>query len=65
MIYYGVIIDMCVVIKPVLISRAHLSFPVPCLPSPSPCPRILALFVPTVADYLEFIDALPLLVHLP
>lgn len=56
---------MCVVIKPVLISRAHLSFPVPCLPSPSPCPRILALFVPTVADYLEFIDALPLLVHLP
>lgn len=53
MIYYGVVIHVCIVIKPILLSRAHLSFPAPHLPSPSPCPRILAPFVLIVAQYLD------------
>lgn len=53
MVYYGVIICVSIVIKPILLSRAHLSFPVPHLPSPSPYPRILVPFVPTVTEYLE------------
>lgn len=43
MVYYGIIICVCIVIKPTLLRRAHLSFPVTPFFPLSTCCRILSL----------------------